>query len=363
MSSGAILLTGATGFLGRRLCRELLVASEADVHCLLRDSDTAPASERLRRVAPARSRRLIAVPGDLTAPLLGLTPDRYDELATTVNAVYHCAASVNLAAAYGRTAPVNVSGTERLLTLLDRRAELGRPPARLHFVSSAGVFVTALATGTITVSEGTVPTRATAGPSGYLLSKADAEQRVDQALDRGTDITIHRPGIITGDSATGATSPDTDLLGCLLRAAVALHSIPVGPGHLPMETVDTVARGIVRLSQTAPRGSVFHLTRPVRIDVPFIALQRAGYPLLPVPEAGWYHQVWQHAWEPEVYPAYVVSTASGLTEHTAPRLPVIDSTATYAAARSVGIDAPPLDAPYFDRLVANLIAAGALLPP
>ncbi|MFJ8437152.1 hypothetical protein ACIQ9P_38250 [Kitasatospora sp. NPDC094019] len=168
---------------------------------------------------------------------------------------------------------------------------------------------------------------------------------------------------MTADSTTHRTSPDADLLAHLLRAAVALDSYPSGTGRLAVESVDTVARSITRLSHDAPPGSVFHHVRDIPADAPYTALQRAGYPLLPLPEAHWYQQVHLGADHPDIHPAAVLAHLLGATDRTAPHLPVLDTTTTYTALHPGDVRPPNLDTPYFDHLVAGLVQHHILPPP
>ncbi|HXG54451.1 MAG TPA: SDR family oxidoreductase [Vicinamibacterales bacterium] len=81
-----ILLTGATGFLGAALLKELLGASDATIVCLVR-----PTSQPIAVSEPGRLR---TITGDLSRPRLGLSDASYDALAHEVDAVCHAAAAV-----------------------------------------------------------------------------------------------------------------------------------------------------------------------------------------------------------------------------------------------------------------------------
>ena len=69
------VLTGATGFVGSRLCAELLRRTDRDLVCFVRAGTEAEATERvratLRKQDPdvADSPRLRGIPGDVTAGL------------------------------------------------------------------------------------------------------------------------------------------------------------------------------------------------------------------------------------------------------------------------------------------------------
>jgi thioester reductase-like protein len=82
-----VLLTGATGFLGAHLLRELLDATDARVWCLVRAPDEAGVLDRIAQAAaryqlPAPDPdRLAPLPGDLAEPGLGLSDRRFQALA------------------------------------------------------------------------------------------------------------------------------------------------------------------------------------------------------------------------------------------------------------------------------------------
>ena len=65
---GAVLLTGATGFVGMELLRRFLERGERRIHALVRAADDRAAAERL----PDHP-RLHAVAGDIEEPGLGLS--------------------------------------------------------------------------------------------------------------------------------------------------------------------------------------------------------------------------------------------------------------------------------------------------
>ena len=88
---GRILLTGATGFVGSWLLRALLTHTSADVDCLVRTPSRLLTHPRVH-----------AVVGDLERPRLGLSAGEWGELADRVDAVYHCAAAVDIVRPYHR---------------------------------------------------------------------------------------------------------------------------------------------------------------------------------------------------------------------------------------------------------------------
>ncbi|MEV6982707.1 amino acid adenylation domain-containing protein [Sphaerisporangium sp. NPDC051017] len=289
----SVLLTGATGFLGAFLLRELLDRTRARVYCLVRAEDERQADLRLRATArryllpeDGFDERVAAVPGDLERPALGLTPDRFLELAEEIDLVVHNGARVHHLEPYARLRAANVAGTAEILRL----ATTGRLKP-VHYVSTCD---TAYAT------DGNPPTltedrRVGSGSltrNGYVASKWVAEGLVLDAARRGLPVMIHRPSRVGGHSVTGACGPD-DAFWNLVRAMIVLGAAPDEgggtAGHVDLVPVDYVAAAIVHLTRGGTPGATYHLTSP---DPPAVAtvldtLRELGHDLERVPAAEW----------------------------------------------------------------------------
>ncbi len=196
-----ILLTGATGLLGRYLLRDLL-ASGHNVSVLIRSSPGEKASDRLDRLLDfaeeSLSRKLprpTLLDGDLNTANLGLGITERSWLARNAQAVIHSAAYVSYhPTADGEPWQTNVEGTRRLLELC---RSLGR--IDLHHMSTA--FVCGDRRGIVFEDE--LDCGSGSG-NAYEQSKFAAEQLI-RDFD-GIRATIYRPSIIIGDSRTGYTS-------------------------------------------------------------------------------------------------------------------------------------------------------------
>lgn len=269
-----ILLTGATGLLGRYLLRDLL-ASGHRVGVLVREGRQSTASERLDELLAFDSetlgRRLprpVLLHGDLVAPHLGLGTAERQWLAREANAVIHSAAQVLYRSTpNGEPWQTNVNGTRRLLELC-RSVGVDE----VHHLSTA--FVCGDRRGTVYEDE-----LDCGGGSGnaYERSKFAGEQMV-RGFD-GIRATIYRPSVVVGDYRTGYTSTYHHFYR-FLELAVRLSSGPASsrsepkprrqrlPIRLPLtgeETqnlvpVDWVSRAILSLLHR-PRwhGRTYHL--------------------------------------------------------------------------------------------------------
>ncbi|MEV5505572.1 non-ribosomal peptide synthetase [Streptomyces orinoci] len=259
--SGPVLLTGATGFVGAYLLRELLHRTEGEVICLVRAGSPEEGRRRLTEAAiryglppEPPGPRVEALPGDLALPGLGLTAEVCEDLAHRVVAVFHAGAQVHHLSGYQRLAPANVRGTEELL----RIAGAGRP-AWFHHLSTLSVFTERPGERMITERTRAGGERHSQG-RGYAASKWAAEQLLTQATARGALTRLHRLGRAGAATGNGATSLD-DMFSRMLISCVELGCYPLHRrlafNVLP---VDLMARALVALALSdAGPGSVHHL--------------------------------------------------------------------------------------------------------
>jgi len=283
------LLTGATGFLGVFLLRDLLRETRAQIHCLVRCRDSAAGRAKIRANLESFelwedsfTERIVPVPGDLAQPLLGLSPEAFARLAAAVDSIYHNGALVNFAYPYAMLEAANVRGTQEVLRLAC--LERIKP---VHYVSTLSVFPASGIGQDVFREEPT--TSWTELVDGYSQSKWVAEQLVVEAGRRGLPVGIYRPGRITGHSQTGACGKH-DLIVNLLRDLLQLGAVPDLDTSFEMTPVDYVSRAIVYLSrQMASRGQIFHLTNPQSMPLQQMVevLDRSGYPVRVLPFLDW----------------------------------------------------------------------------
>ncbi|WP_052685297.1 non-ribosomal peptide synthetase [Lentzea aerocolonigenes] len=284
----AVLLTGATGFLGSFLLRELLDSTSARVHALVRAGNEPEALDRLRTSLRRFSLsadgldRVVPVPGDLGLPALGLSDVDFRRLAGEVDVVLHNGARVNHLDSYPRLRAANVQGTAEVLRLATT--------ARLkpvHFVSTVD---TAVATdgNPAVVRETRRVSADSLLPNGYVASKWVAEGLVLRAGERGVPVAVHRPSRIGGHSTTGAVSAD-DALWNLVRAMVLINAAPENAGYADVVPADQVAAAVVRLLADDKTGATYHLTSTQPLDVAHVVdrLRDRGYHLDTLNRSAW----------------------------------------------------------------------------
>ncbi|MCK8673824.1 non-ribosomal peptide synthase/polyketide synthase [Rhodococcus sp. HM1] len=364
-----VLLTGATGFLGSHLVRELLDRTDAEVWCLVRaespEHGHARIVESMRRFGSWRDTgadRIVAVPGDLGQDRLGLDEDRFAELAERVDAIVHNGARVNHIETYSRLHRPNVLATEELLRLA---ATVRLKP--LHFVSTGSVLTdeAALAEGRPYVAgEDDLLEAERVGGSGYVQSKWVGEAVVRLAGERGVPVSIYRPGLITGDVETGACGSD-DAFWNMVRAIVALQQIPdIATGTVPMVPVNYVARALVQLAvDPVTWGGTYHLVSQRRVPMSELETQlRAhGFDLrtVTVPEFGealfTTAEKLSAAGDDSLMRAMLVSGqfATGLAE-----IETFSDEKTRAHLAGTGVECPVVDAEVLGRYVEYYARTG-----
>lgn len=236
-----VLLTGATGFLGRFLGMKWLQAladSGGTLVCLTRAVDATQArqrieaalesdSELLERFRTLAKGHLEVLAGDIGEPYLGLDSTTWQRLSQTVDLIVHPAAHVNHVLPYHQVFVPNVVGTAEVI-----RLAITARLKPIHYISTMGVSAVAHQL----VDEDTDIRREVPAcvvndsyANGYGISKWAGEVLVREAHDLcGLPVAVFRPGMILADSRyTGQLNvPDifTRLLFSLVATGVAPRS-------------------------------------------------------------------------------------------------------------------------------------------
>ena len=273
------IVTGATGFLGRRVVARLLEREpDATVHALVRSSSV----PRIERMAAdwIGGDRVIPLVGDLTQPELGLGDD-----APEADHVVHLGAVYDMTASAAESEAANVAGTSAVIDLA-RRLD-----ATLHHISS--VAVAGDHRGRFTEDDFDLGQGL---PSPYHETKFMAEKMVREAV--GLRWRVYRPAIVVGDSETGEMDKIDGpyyFFTALRLLAQLPHLLPTlvpNIGDTNIVPVDYVAGAMVELIHGSSDldGRAFHLInpRPQPATEVFGALARAaGAPTVvgAIPEA------------------------------------------------------------------------------
>lgn len=253
----AVLLTGATGFVGTAVLVGLLEQCDREVVALIRAADRAQATARLQdaleevvdpTVAEAYLARCTAVPADLLDDGLGLSQREREQLAVRCDEIIHCAATVSFDLPLAQARAVNTRGAARLAVLAERTMQRGDGLRRMVHVSTAyvaGDRAGHFAEHDITAS---LPFRNT-----YEQAKHEAEELL-RARSPALPLQIVRPSIVVGARATGWTRTFNVLYWPLrMFASGRLPMIPaLAEAPVDVVPVDYVADTILGLATAGP---------------------------------------------------------------------------------------------------------------
>jgi thioester reductase-like protein len=234
--------------------------------CTIQAKFAPAARERLRALeaaAPSIRGRTRLLPGDITAPHLGLRD--LGRLAPEIAEIFHLAAVYDLSVPSALAQRVNVGGTRHVLDLAERCPRL----RRLHYVSTC--YVSGRHAG---IFRETDLDRGQSFHNFYEETKFLAEVAVQDRMKQGLAATIYRPAIVVGDSRTGATQkydgPYYVIRWLLRQPGIAILPVVGDPSAFRVNVVpsDFVIEAIDYLSgRESSLGMVYQLADPEPLTV------------------------------------------------------------------------------------------------
>jgi thioester reductase-like protein len=358
------LLTGATGFVGAFLLGELLRRTEGDVACLVRARDAGHGLDRLLGtlagygidVAEHRA-RIVAIPGDLGRPRLGLDERTLDLLYAEYGSIVHCGGLVKWTYPYQALVPANVDGTREMLRLAVR----GPAPRPVHFISTVGVFSSLQSPAEVIAED---QPQDSSGPlaMGYAQSKWVSERMIRTVAERGVPTSIHR--INTGaHSVTGAFNR-LDYLTLVLKGCIEAGIAPDQVNaQLQPAPVDYVAGAVVEVAARPQlHNGTYHLVNGSAMTWPemFAAVRDFGYPLEIMPFDDWRHRVTGV----NAGTMALLGLAPFFTDtFDQVRLPPFACAATSRALSDTGLVCPPFDRGLLHTYLERFVASRFIAPP
>jgi thioester reductase-like protein len=363
-----IFMTGSTGFVGAYVLRHLLATDpRLQVRCLVRAESTQDGLARIHKNLdqfgqwdPNFAERIRPILGDVAQPQFGLSDGDYTQLSMDVDCVVHNAAGVNFLLTYTQLKPVNVEGTLNALRL----AAAARVKPYFH-VSTLFTFSILDHLQLATVTEQHNPARHELLLGGYLQSKWVADNIVQEARAAGLPATILRPGIVTGDSKTGASS--NDIITRALASAIQLGCTPAEEMRFPFTPVDFVGKAIANLVLCGKASNRnFHLVNNDTVDWRTVIgwLVDRHFRIDILPYADWLERLKQSSTEsagtmlsallPLIPEVQLSEHAEGFDR------PIFDCGDSNAMLNTLGVGCPAITPELIDTYVAFLFQSGAI---
>jgi len=256
-------ITGGTGFIGQNLIGEILEKrKQATVYVLVRKGSK-DKLDKLKASLGRRSGQVVAITGDLTRPLLGVSAAKRKEMVGQVQHMYHLGAVYDLYADAEQQVAVNVDGTRNAVKFAEKIKA-----RRFHHVSS--IAAAGLYAG---IFREDMFEEAQQLDNPYFRTKHDSEGVVRRECS--VPWRIYRPGIVVGHSETGEIDKIDGpyyffkLIQKMRRMLPAwMPTLGLEGGRINIVPVDFVAKALVHIGHRAKLdGQCFHLTdpRPERI--------------------------------------------------------------------------------------------------
>ena len=261
-TTGSVVLTGATGFLGAHILNSLLHCDNVtQVFCLVRSSSLEEGLARIKAKFDEQKLtceislwdRVRVISGDTSMSLWGLSEANMLTLQTSnVRALIHNAAYVNHALQFRALHPHNVGSAQAAIKISCHIMEHTGVPVHCSVVSTGGVC------GRLSFTDADEPLRlpvsSLATQNGYVQGKWVSERLIEnaasfmkqaQAGNASPLFSVFRPGAVSGHTSTGACnigdSYNRFVIGWILMGAAP----PLDPNaQMDMSPVDWNASAI-----------------------------------------------------------------------------------------------------------------------
>lgn len=261
-SLGNVLLTGANGFLGAHILKNMIDNEDNTIYCLMRKGKAPSLEKRLKSMLvyyfsnpyeELFGKRIQLIEGDITDAAKVDSLEQYD-----FGRVINCAACVKHFSADDTLEQVNYQGVLNLIRLCEKT---GRELIQISTVSIAGENVG----GKFPIEKKLYEHELYFGQSlsnKYIDTKFRAEKAVLEAAAQGMKGKVIRVGNLMSRVSDGEFQINSVTNGFMrtLRGYVALGRFPVSMLDMPTEfsPIDSTAEAIVKLSSVQGEFTVFH---------------------------------------------------------------------------------------------------------
>lgn len=264
-----IFLTGATGFLGAFLLRDIAIHYPTTlIYCLVRAATLEKGYQRIKKNLEHYqvwqenfTSCIVPVLGDLSQLNLGMKPEQFKQIAQDIDSIIHNGAVVNFAYTYTQLKTANVDGIREMIKLA---CQCHLKP--IHYISTLSVFDTRFETAKDYIDENCLLNSQDEIDGGYAQSKWVAEQILLLSKAQGVPVKIYRPGFVTGDSQTGVWNKQ-DFFCRYIKACIQLGLVPMHEADIILSPVNYISQTIMHIMHDKKNvNTIFHLLHPEKMS-------------------------------------------------------------------------------------------------
>ncbi|MBO2527697.1 MAG: hypothetical protein CW335_05930, partial [Clostridiales bacterium] len=355
---GDVLLTGAVGFLGIHVLRELIENEEGNIICLIRRGSFSSAAKRLRSMLfyyfndlmeDALEKRIRIIEADVTdGNLINILKDVH------IDTVINCAACVKHYAADNILERINVRGTENMIAVAK---EKDARMIQVSTISIPGVHTEETWKRRIKACESKLFVIDDMGNK-YGISKYHAELKLLEAVKNGLRGKIIRVGNLMGRHSDGEfqINFNTNAFLNAIRGFATIGKSPISHATDPMSlsSVDMTAKALVLLAGTNDIFTAFNADSRFIIDEwqLIAAANRCGVKITPVPDEEYYDDYYRMLGDPRVN-----AKLQGLLTNDRPDLHGVETDNKFTAnvLYRLGFSWPLPSEEYLERVIRALL--------
>ncbi|EJV87817.1 non-ribosomal peptide synthetase family protein [Bacillus cereus] len=290
-----ILLTGATGYVGMYLLRELINFTDSTIYLLVRGKNIKEAEKRIKQKVDFYfglefygeiSDRIKILAGDISERYFGLEESNYEALSMEIDCIINSAAYVKHYGDYERFYNINVKGTKNLMEF----SRIGKKKDYNH-ISTTTISdgnIDGIKRGLFTEYETDIGQKSN---SYYSQTKLESEKVVIDASRNDINIKIFRLGNVSFNYETGTFQENIDdnAINKMLKSYIKLKVFPyIDAKMLNFSYVDQLAKSIILLfNKKALNNEIFHIYNPHQVSIVDIAnLLKEKYNFIKVKSLG-----------------------------------------------------------------------------
>lgn len=355
---GNVLLTGAVGFLGIHVLKELLEIEDGHIWCLVRKGTHESPEIRLKTMLvyyfsnsfeKELKERITVLDADITDESLGkvLTDIPFD---TVIN----CAACVKHFADDDILERINVHGVENLIDICKKR---NKKLIQISTVSVPGIHTKESWENQVRMHENELFVIDDMDNK-YGISKYHAELKVFDAIDNGLRAKVIRVGNLMGRHSDGEfqANLETNMFLSGIRGFALMGKYPISHMIDPMKfsPIDCTAKAVVLLSGTNDIFTAFNADNRYGFDEMKVidACNRNGITIVPTEDETYYEEFRQKLGDDRIN-----SKLNGLAAYDIKDAHAVDTDNLFTTniLYRIGFSWPLVDDSYLDRAINSIL--------